>query len=239
MEIKSKTIKDILKVTFSNACILLSGILVGFLLPKIIDQVDYGYYKTFTLYIAYIGLFHFGIIDGIYLKYGDKDYNELDKEKFRFYTRFLLILEGAISFLFIIISLFAIQEKEMKFIFVMVSLTLFSTNITSYFQYISQITRRFKELTLRNIVQSILISLAIISLFISYKYFRLVINFEIYTIIYVIILFLLMVWYIFAYRDITFGKASKGLYKDILYFFHALCSILFYKLKIRVLNGNR
>ena len=49
MEIKSKTIKDILKVTFSNACILLSGILVGFLLPKIIDQVDYGYYKTFTL----------------------------------------------------------------------------------------------------------------------------------------------------------------------------------------------
>ena len=57
MEIKSKTIKDILKVTFSNACILLSGILVGFLLPKIIDQVDYGYYKTFTLYIAYIGLF--------------------------------------------------------------------------------------------------------------------------------------------------------------------------------------
>ncbi|MDY4937410.1 MAG: oligosaccharide flippase family protein, partial [Candidatus Onthovivens sp.] len=218
MEIKSKTIKDILKVTFSNACILLSGILVGFLLPKIIDQVDYGYYKTFTLYIAYIGLFHFGIIDGIYLKYGDKDYNELDKEKFRFYTRFLLILEGAISLLFIIISLFAIQEKEMKFIFVMVSLTLFSTNITSYFQYISQITRRFKELTLRNIVQSILISLAIISLFISYKYFRLVINFEIYTIIYVIILFLLMVWYIFAYRDITFGKASKGLYKDILYF---------------------
>ena len=190
MEIKSKTIKDILKVTFSNACILLSGILVGFLLPKIIDQVDYGYYKTFTLYIAYIGLFHFGIIDGIYLKYGDKDYNELDKEKFRFYTRFLLILEGAISLLFIIISLFAIQEKEMKFIFVMVSLTLFSTNITSYFQYISQITRRFKELTLRNIVQSILISLAIISLFISYKYFRLVINFEIYTIIYVIILFL-------------------------------------------------
>ena len=218
MEIKSKTIKDILKVTFSNACILLSGILVGFLLPKIIDQVDYGYYKTFTLYIAYIGLFHFGIIDGIYLKYGDKDYNELDKEKFRFYTRFLLILEGAISLLFIIISLFAIQEKEMKFIFVMVSLTLFSTNITSYFQYISQITRRFKELTLRNIVQSILISLAIISLFISYKYFRLVINFEIYTIIYVIILFLLMVWYIFAYRDITFGKASKGLYKDIFYF---------------------
>ena len=167
MEIKSKTIKDILKVTFSNACILLSGVLVGFLLPKIIDQVDYGYYKTFTLYIAYIGLFHFGIIDGIYLKYGDKDYNELDKEKFRFYTRFLLILEGAISLLFIIISIFVIQEKEMKFIFVMVSLTLFSTNITSYFQYISQITRRFKELTLRNIVQSILISLAIISLFIS------------------------------------------------------------------------
>ena len=47
MEIKSKTIKDILKVTFSNACILLSGILVGFLLPKIIDQVDYGYNLLF------------------------------------------------------------------------------------------------------------------------------------------------------------------------------------------------
>ena len=88
--VKAKTYKSILKVASSNLIYLLSSILVGFLLPKIIGVTNYGYYKTFTLYATYIGLFQIGIVDGIYLKYGGKTYDELDKSTFNFYSKFFV-----------------------------------------------------------------------------------------------------------------------------------------------------
>ena len=78
-EIK-KTILNIVKVSSSNIIQLFSGVLIGFLLPRIIGKIDYGYYKTLTLYTSYIGLFALGITDGIYLKFCGKKYDELDKE---------------------------------------------------------------------------------------------------------------------------------------------------------------
>lgn len=60
-----QSVKDILKVSASNVVKLLAGLLVAFVLPKIIGVADYGYYKTFTLYATYVGLFHLGICDGI------------------------------------------------------------------------------------------------------------------------------------------------------------------------------
>ena len=59
---------DVFKVSASNVVKLLAGALVAFVLPKLIGVSDYGYFKTFTLYATYVGLFHLGICDGIYLK---------------------------------------------------------------------------------------------------------------------------------------------------------------------------
>ena len=64
---RNKFIQNFIVVLISNGLTILSGILVGFIIPKIMGVTDYGYYKTFTLYSSYIGLFHFGFIDGIYL----------------------------------------------------------------------------------------------------------------------------------------------------------------------------
>lgn len=100
------TLINILKVSISNIVIMLSGILVGLLLPKILGVTDYGYYRTFTLYTSYVGLFHFGFSDGIYLKYGGKRYDELNKEQFRFYSHFIIGLEFLISLMIFIVSIF-------------------------------------------------------------------------------------------------------------------------------------
>ena len=66
-----------MKVTTSNIIKLFAGVVVGFILPKIIGVSDYGYHKTFTLYATYVSLLSFGIVDGIYLKYGGKNYSDL------------------------------------------------------------------------------------------------------------------------------------------------------------------
>ena len=75
--------RNIIKVGISNLFTILSGIIVGFVIPKIMGLEDYGYYKTFTLYVSYVGLFHLGFIDGIYLKYGGVSYDDFDKCQFQ------------------------------------------------------------------------------------------------------------------------------------------------------------
>ena len=92
-----RTIKDILKIVISNLCVILSGVLTSFVLPKMIGVEDYGNYKIFSLYCTYVDLLQLGIMDGIYLYYGGKDYDELDKSRFRFYTKFFLVFQATVT----------------------------------------------------------------------------------------------------------------------------------------------
>ena len=96
---RKKFLKNIIIVLISNIISVISGVLIGFLIPKMMGVSEYGYYKTFTLYSSYIGILHFGFTDGIYLKFAGKKYEELDKEKFRTYTKFLFIMEAIITVL--------------------------------------------------------------------------------------------------------------------------------------------
>ena len=66
-----KFIKNVLKIAISNIFIILSGVVSGFFLPKLLGVTDYGFYKIFNLYITYGVFFDLGISNGIYLLYGD------------------------------------------------------------------------------------------------------------------------------------------------------------------------
>ena len=118
---KNKFFLNIIKVALSNVTTILAGVVAGFLLPKIIGVTNYGYYKTFSLYISYVSIFQFGIMEGIYLKFGGIDYDQLDKKLFRFYSQFLVLLEFFTSIFFVIISLL-VFNNDYQFIFVCVSL---------------------------------------------------------------------------------------------------------------------
>ena len=214
----NKVIRNILKVAGSNIFKLLSGVLVGFLIPKILGVTEYGHYKTFTLYATYVGLFHFGIIDGIYLKYGGYSFEELDKSNFRFYSRFFILLE-AIIMIFIFCFSFIFLKGTLLFTFLCLSIYLFFMNLTSYYQIISQITGRFNELSFRNIIQSILTIISVIILYVIYNFGGISISYKVYTVISILIIALLSFWYMYTYKSITFGNAEKTHKKrEILYF---------------------
>lgn len=198
-----KTLKNIAFITFSNVLKLISSILIGFVIPKILGVTDFGYYKIFILYMTYIGLFHFGFIDGIYLKFGGSNYEDLSKQKFRSYFRFLLYLELLIVFIGIIFSIVFLQG-EREFIFIMLFINLLAINMTTYFQFISQITSRFKEYSSRIIILSITNIIIVIILYV----FNLN-DYRIYTQLIVITNFLLLIWYIYTYKDIVFGSSNS------------------------------
>jgi len=88
--------KGIIEVLYANILNLLIAVVNGFLLPKYLTVETYADLKTFLLYMSYIGILHFGYIDGIYLKYGGKDLYNIQKEQLAIEERVLVGLSSKV-----------------------------------------------------------------------------------------------------------------------------------------------
>lgn len=221
---KNKNIKDFFLVILGNIFTLLSGVAVSLLLPKILSTNDYGLFKLFSLYITYISLLGLGFIDGIFIFYSGQQYSNIDKDKIKNYSAFIIIYSLFLTIIGVIISFLFIKDNSYKFIFISLSLEIFLTLTIGYLQIFSQAIQRFREYSIRLILKSILTLLSILTLFILY-YNGVSINYIIYIIIYNIINLLLLIWYLFTYKEIisiSFKRVIKN--KNIIF---ELCKIGF------------
>lgn len=125
--------KMILKVFSANFIQLISGIIIGFVVPGVLDINGYADLKTYTLYLSYIGLFHLGFIDGLYLKYGGKKIDNVDESELLGEHIFLIIFQIIISIIVLIISI--LSHNTILLIF---SLSILPYMISSFFRYIYQ-----------------------------------------------------------------------------------------------------
>ena len=142
--LRNKNFGQVVFSVFSNIAVLIMSIVVGFLLPKFVSLETYASYREFTLYCGYLGLFHIGFINGVYLKYGGKDFEELPKERFRSYTRFLVLLQLAFQvILFLCFVPYHINTQSFVTPYTFIILNLFFINLGCYFNLINQFTRRF------------------------------------------------------------------------------------------------
>ncbi len=202
--------KKISFVLISNFIALGIGAILSFLIPYLLDVHQFGYYKQFTLYLSYVGLLHFGFNDGIYLKYGAYNYEDLDKFKFRMYFRYLLyqqLVTSVVLFLFI----FLIFKGNRLFIFSFVIFNMILLNIAKYFSYISQITKRFILYSVSYLIEKTAIIIPIIFLYlVNLKTFQYVIISQ--TMVYAFLLLFLMI----VYKDLIFGDRLKQSKKEIL-----------------------
>ncbi|MFL4424133.1 oligosaccharide flippase family protein [Streptococcus uberis] len=239
-----QTLRNFIGVVFSNLSTIIAGVVVGFVIPKLMSVHDYGLLKTFTLYVSYLGLFSFGIIDGIVLEYGGKDFHELDKPLFRSYFKWYLLV-NTISAIFIVLLCLFFFSNDHKFIFISIAFNLVAVNISGYFQQISQITQRFKEYSLRKIIQSLLNIFLVLFCIIFYKITN-TIDYKLYVSLLVVINFLLSIWYLNTYKELVFGDSisMKNSKSDIKYLITIgipllianICSVLIVTLDSQFVN---
>lgn len=77
-----KFIRDFSYTITSNFVSIMVSTLVILIIPKLIGIKEYGYWQLYLFYSSYVGFLHFGWLDGIYLRYGGKEYRDLDKSYF-------------------------------------------------------------------------------------------------------------------------------------------------------------
>lgn len=202
----STIFKNIFDVMCGNAISLISSVINGFVLPYVLGVTNYGCYRIFILYSTYTALLHCGFVDGILLEYSGKNYEDLNKTKFRTLTKIFVIFQFIIS-LILFISSFIVNNKFYAILLVSLSLYTFIFNLWTYYMFISQITMQFKLLSIRNIAQSVLSIVLTLLVCFVYK-FKLIqsINYTAFIFIYIFTYFIMLVWYMCTFRNITFGS---------------------------------
>jgi O-antigen/teichoic acid export membrane protein len=139
----NKLKKGLIAIFFANVINLSFNLLTNFLLPKYLSVDSYAAIKTFQLYTTYIGIFALGCADGMYLRYGGKDFTAVNGQILRngvFSFRIMMVVESII-----IIPLSIILRDK---IFIAFSLTILSVNMTGYYKNLYQAVGEFKKYSL-------------------------------------------------------------------------------------------
>lgn len=117
--------------------------IMNLVLPKFISEYQYALWQTYLLYVGYVGILHFGLLDGIVLRYSQYDYEELDKVRIRSQFKCLLVMTNTFCTIAIIcVSLF--WQNEMRTVFIMTAIGIITRTIFTYTSYSFQITNRIK-----------------------------------------------------------------------------------------------
>ena len=204
---KESFISSLFVVGVGNAFVLFASVLVGLVVPKLMGVTNYGYYQIFTLYMTYTALLHGGFIDGVLLLHGGESYDKIDRKQFRLNTKFFTMFQALVSIL-VVVAAVVFLDGLYRFVFIMVGIDTFVTNITKYYLYISQCTMRFKEWSLRKVIQAVLKIITVLCLVLLQHLGRLdAVSCRMFIAAIVVIDTFLFVWYVCTYRDITFGES--------------------------------
>ncbi len=139
-------LKNISYSVVSNGLAFVISAAMVFLLPKFISPLEYGKWQLFLFYSTFLGFFHFGWEDGMYLRYAGQKYQELDTRKVAgqywavMVLQFFLLIIAWIVLNIVDVSAYFYQDLLLLAIF-----TLPLVNLNNMNGLILQATNRIKE----------------------------------------------------------------------------------------------
>lgn len=151
--ISSRRIKKNLLVSILAQIISLAvSFVLNMIVPKYISEYDYAYWQTFILYSNYVGILHFGLLDGIVLRYAQYDYEELDKDLIRSQFFILLIVDMILAIMVCVVCSRVLHDDYI-WICIFVSISILTKNIIKFATFCLEITNRIREYAFTTIIQ--------------------------------------------------------------------------------------
>lgn len=188
----------------ANLLSLIISFVVSMIIPKLLGLEQYGYWHMYLFYVGYVGFFHFGLADGIYLRYGGRYYSELDKSLMHSQIWLLLSLEIFIFSGIVIFSILKIDNSDRMFILISAGLNCILVLPRTVMQFILQGTGRIQEYARNSIIERILyVTLILLFLFLNNQRFEYMIVADL------IAKTFALVSLSYICRDIVFVKSGK------------------------------
>ena len=201
--ILKKGIQSVLYIFGSQALTLLLGLVTAFFIPKILSVSGYGYWNIYLFYAGYAGLFQLGLVDGIYLKYGNFEYKDLPFEIFRRVFDILLVFLLGVTCL-LIGSVFLFEKDPGKMYMYGMAAMNVSIGVLGIFVMVSQVTNRFKQYSLMTVVGKFLFVASIIIL-----YFTNTFGFKVLSISDFVVKVLMLLIMMLLFKELVFGERAS------------------------------
>jgi len=134
-----KLTKGMFYVFIANMLNMLFNLITNFILPKFLSVDSYAAIKTFQLYVNYVGVFHLGFADDIYLKYGGKNFENITRDDLAVSLSTMRVFQ-ILSSSVVLLSAIVVQDK----ILMVFSISILPLNVTAYFRMLYQAVGEFK-----------------------------------------------------------------------------------------------
>ncbi|MCI6989612.1 MAG: hypothetical protein MR902_08700 [Campylobacter sp.] len=139
---------------------LLLSFVLAIVLPKYLTLNDFAYWQLFIFYLSYIGIFHCGISDGILLRFGGKNINNIKPQFISSQLHILLLIQIFFSCIILIAAIYCIKSYDRKFILFTIAFYLIFNTIFWFFGMLLQAVNLTKNLS-----QGIMIEKAFVVIF--------------------------------------------------------------------------
>lgn len=139
---------------------LLRSTLVSLMIPKVMGIEDFGFWQLFIFYTQYGGFLHLGLIDGISLKEGGKEYSKLNFALLGYQLRVLFVWVCVTILPFCILGFYNPDKNRLMVIlfscfFVVVNI------LYTFFLYVMQAVNKIKEASIGKVIISVLFLISI------------------------------------------------------------------------------
>lgn len=149
---------------FAQLVSVLVSLVFSLFVPKFIPELEYANWQTFVLYVAYVGLFHFGLLDGIILRYSQYDYGELDLRLIRSQYRVLFFFTLALAGAGTAVSLLFFYGTATGWLLILLAAGTVTKNLFAYTSYTFQITNRIGNYAFLIIAQRVVNGIGVVLL---------------------------------------------------------------------------
>jgi len=187
----------------SNFVSMFVSALVILVVPKLIGIEEYGYWQLYLFYSSYVGFLHFGWNDGIFLRYGGKEYKDLDKRTFFSQFLMLVMFQAIIAIIIISVSKGLVRDTKSIFVFQMTAICMVIVNARYMLLYILQITNRIKPYARIIMIDRVMYFCLIIAfLIVGVREYRLMVFADI------ISKFIALIYAMYCCKDMVFCRIS-------------------------------
>lgn len=140
----------------AQGVVLIGSVLTSLLVPKIMGVEDFGYWQLFIFYTQYVGFFHLGINDGIYLLVGGTPRSEVDRASIN--SQFLVSLLYQLAFALIVIigALAFLNDQKRLFVLILTGVYLLITNASQFVGYLLQAMDETRLFSLYSAINGVL-----------------------------------------------------------------------------------
>lgn len=151
-----RILKDFSIAVISQGISMLLSVVTSLLVPKVLGVAEFGYWQLFIFYISYVGFFHLGLNDGVYLLKGGQTRDEIDKvsigRQFWCGMAYQTIFAAIIG----LIAILGPFEEKREFVIIVTALFMLLNNASSFIGYVFQSMNETKLFSFSVIVERLI-----------------------------------------------------------------------------------